>query len=216
MSNHSHKIVSICVPYSFFPIPKKLFTLLFKTDCKLCPNNYILLYLLLDKNEIRNIEIFVSLSEAQAQFLKKSNIRPQDNKIPRLELELPDDWSLFYPNKDKPIIVLPIDTTGLEDYFSIFEDQLPQYLLDYRNNIMDEIFIDMKESYQKKHSPLEQSETPEKNSTRSIKKSKKNQIITETARANSAKLSSLALLALRLVKESKISNSYWSLRIRQH
>ena len=36
------------------------------------------------------------------------------------------------------------------------------------------------------------------------------------ARANSAKLSSLALLALRLVKESKISNSNWSLRIRQH
>ncbi|NRG23212.1 hypothetical protein, partial [Klebsiella michiganensis] len=114
--------------------------------------------------------------EAQAQFLKKSNIRPQDNKIPRLELELPDDWSLFYPNKDKPIIVLPIDATFLEDYFSIFEDQLPQYLLDYRNNIMDEIFIDMKESHQKKHSPLEKSETPEKNSTRSIKKSKKNKL----------------------------------------
>lgn len=27
---------------------------------------------------------------------------------------------------------------------------------------MDEIFIDMKESHQKRHSPLEKSETPEK------------------------------------------------------
>ncbi|MBF6636676.1 hypothetical protein ITX54_08410 [Rouxiella silvae] len=172
MSNHRYKILSICVPFYFFPIPRDFITLFYNENCELCPNDHILLYLLLDTKEIEGTEIFISLTNAKNKFLEKNNVELKKNKIPRLKLELPKNWLQYEVDQDKPTIDLPLEITEFEVDFSTTEDHLAQVLFDYRNKTLKGIYECMKEDYKKKKQLAETVKIPDKQHEVFEKKSK--------------------------------------------
>lgn len=87
MAQHRYKILSICVPYLFYPVPKKAFDSLNKNELSICPKDFITVYVVIDTEGSDKSDIFISLTEAKNKCLEKKTIKYL-TKVKSLDLHL--------------------------------------------------------------------------------------------------------------------------------
>lgn len=147
MAQHRYKILSICVPYLFYPIPKKIFDFFNKDEINICPKNFITVYVVIDTKEIDKSDIFISLTEAKNKYLEKNNKAFNESKIPRLTLDLPSNWCQYIVKQKRPKLDYYIDDTTLLNEISNAEESIMLSLLEERELMLNDLFFGMKEEH---------------------------------------------------------------------
>ncbi|ANI31142.1 hypothetical protein PL78_15105 [Yersinia entomophaga] len=135
MAQHRYKILSICVPYLFYPVPKKAFDSLNKNELSICPKDFITVYVVIDTEGSDKSDIFTSLTEAKNKCLEKNNKVFNESKIPRLTLDLPSNWRQYIVKQNKPKLECDIDDTILLNEISNAEKNIILSLLEERKKV---------------------------------------------------------------------------------
>ncbi|EBX9326932.1 hypothetical protein DT183_07900 [Salmonella enterica subsp. enterica serovar London] len=147
MAQHRYKILSICVPYLFYPVPKKAFDSLNKNELSICPKDFITVYVVIDTEGSDKSDIFISLTEAKNKCLEKNNKVFNESKIPRLTLDLPSNWRQYIVTQNKPKLEYDIDDTTLLNEISNAEKDIMLSLLEERKLMLRDLFSGIKEDY---------------------------------------------------------------------
>lgn len=109
MSKYQLKIHSVCVPFSFFPVPKSLLCFLYQDVKWICSQNHVLLYVLTSSNKEIQTLCFASLEQAKKKYKELNSEDFPNKKITNLTFSLPKGWFSYFDNESEPDIEYPYE-----------------------------------------------------------------------------------------------------------
>lgn len=109
MNKYQLKIHSVCIPFSFFPVPRSLLCFLYQDVKWVCSENHVLLYVLTSSNKEIQTLCFASFEQAKKKYKELNSENYPNEKITNLKLSLPQDWFSHFDNESEPDIEYPYE-----------------------------------------------------------------------------------------------------------